>query len=123
MAQEITFGYSLTVYKPSVMAQALNRAVAEQRITMTGTTLVYGTMSVATSATAVPMGQVTAPGWCWFHNLDPTNYLTIRNGSGGADLLQLLAGESFWCRLISTAAPYAVANTAACGLEYILLSA
>lgn len=122
MANEISLTASLTAYKPSIMSSALSRAVSGFLATMTGNFIVEGTISIATSATLIPLGQVTAPHWAAFHNLDATNFLTIRNGSGGADLLKLLAGEWAFCPLLDTSVPYGVANTAVCLLEYLIFS-
>lgn len=122
MANEISLTESLTCYKPSIMSSAIGRSVTGLQFTMTGNFFTEGSMSVATSATAIPLGQVVSPHWAWFNNLDPTNYVTIRNGSGGADLCQLFPGESAWVPLFSTCVPFAVAHTAAVQLEYLILS-
>ena len=122
MANEITLTSSLSAFKAAIMSAAVGRSVSGAQFTMTGNFYVEGTISVATSATVIPLGQVTAPHWAYFHNLDATNYLTIRNGSGGTDLLKLLAGEYAFVPLLDTSAPYAIADTAACLLEYLILS-
>lgn len=122
MANEITLTASLTVNKPSVMSSALSRAVTNFLANMSGNFTIEGTISVTTSGTTIPLGQVTAPHWSFFHNLDSVNFLTIRNGSGGADLLKLLAGEYAFCPILDSSTPYAVANTAACLLEYLIVS-
>jgi hypothetical protein len=122
MANEITVTLSLTVNKPAVMTSALSRAVTAALFTMTGNPWVGATQLIGTSATAIGLGGITAPHWAYFHNLDATNYLTIRNGAAGADLLKLLAGEYALCPLLDTAVPYAVANTSSCLLEFLILS-
>lgn len=119
---EITVTASLSAYKASVMSSAIGRSTVGATFTMTGNPYVEATISVATSATVIPLGQVTQPHWAYFKNLDAANYLTIRNGSGGADLVKLLAGEAAFVPLLDTSAPYAVANTGACLMEYLILS-
>ncbi len=123
MANEITLTASLSAYKSTVMAQAIGRAVTGLTYTMTGTLYIGPSlMSVATSATAIPLGSVTAPHWAFFLNHDATNFLKIRNGASGADLLKLLAGECAFCPLLDSATPYAIADTSACLLEYLIFS-
>lgn len=124
MANEITVTGSLTVNKPTVMSSAIARSIVNGQFNMAGNFYVEGTISVSTSGVVIPLGQVTAPHWAWFKNLDSVNFLTIRNGSGGADLLKLLAGELTpgGVPLLDTSTPYAVANTAACLLEYLIVS-
>ncbi len=122
MASEITVTASLSSYKSAVMSSAIARAKTAALFTMTGNYLTEGVVLVATGGTAIPLGQVTAPHWAWFLNLDPGNYLTIRNGAGGADVLKLLAGEFCAVPLLDSSTPYAVANQAACLLEYVIFS-
>lgn len=122
MANEIALACSFRAYKSSVMSSAFSRAVAELLVTMSGNPWVAGTISVGTSAEAIPLGEVASLGWAFFLNKDATNFIKIRNGSGGADLLKLKAGEFAVGRLLDTAAPYAIADTAACLLEYAILS-
>ena len=94
MANEITFTASLSVYKPSIMTAAVGRSVNGLTFNMAGIYYVDGSVTVATSATLIPMGQVTQPHFAYFRNLDPTNYLTIFNGMSGADVIRLLPGEA-----------------------------
>lgn len=121
MANEITLNAALTVFKSTYMSAAVGR-VMTRSFTMTGNYMIEGVVTVATSATAIPLGSITSPHWAYFLNTDTTNYVTIRNGAGGTDLIQLLAGEAFFGPLLSTSVPYAVANTAACVLEYMIIS-
>jgi hypothetical protein len=123
MANEITLTTSLTVYKPSVMSSAISRAVTAALFNMTGALFSGPLLAlIGTSATTFPLGQVTAPHWAWFFNKDASNFVTIRNGSGGADLIKLLAGEFCAVPLLDTAVPYGVANTASVYVEYAFFS-
>ncbi len=87
---------------------------------MAGSRVVDDTQLIATSAEAIQMGEITTPGWCYIKNLDAANFVSIRNGSAGADVIKLLAGESAFFRWPSTAVPYAIADTGACYIEYII---
>lgn len=122
MANEISFTGSLSAFKASIVASAIGRAVTGLVFNMAGTYFTEGSMLVATSATAIPLGQVTAPHWSFFFNHDITNFVKIRNGSGGADLLKLLPGECAFCPLFDTSTPYAIADTASIILEFLILS-
>lgn len=122
MANEITFSGSLSAYKATAMSSAIGRSIASVLFTMTGTYTVEGTILVATSATVIPLAAVTAPHWSAFHNLDATNFVKIRNGASGADVPKLLAGEWAFFPWLDTAVPYAIADTAACLLEYLIIS-
>jgi hypothetical protein len=119
---EITVTASLSAYKASVMSSAIGRSVTGLTFTMTGSFYIEGVVSVGITATLIPLGGVTAPHWGYFINKDSTNYLTIRNGATGADVGQLFPGEPAYIPLLSTGVYYAVANTAPCLLEYMVLS-
>ena len=118
MANEIAFSGSLRVL-PSI-GRTREALVSGFRADMAGSRVVDDTQLIGTSAEAIQMGEITSPGWCYIKNLDVTNYVTIRNGSTGADVIKLLAGESAYFRWPSTAVPYAIANTASCYIEYII---
>lgn len=79
--------------------------------------------NVGTSEEAIPLGECSAPGWALFINRDATNYIELRVSSGGAKFAKLLAGEFCLLRLGSGATvPYAIADTAACQMEYLLFN-
>lgn len=121
MASEIKVDLGITAYKSTIMTAEITRAIRNLTINMTADNFSEGVMSVATSATAVPLGQVTSLGWCFFANKDTANFLKIRNGSGGADVVKLLAGECCLFPFLNTGVPYAIADTAACLMEYLIL--
>lgn len=122
MANEISLTASLTGFKASVMAEAVARSVVGFVANMGGTVYVQNVLLVGTSATLIPLASVTSPHWAFFQNHDATNFLTIRNGSAGADVIKLLAGEPAFVPLLDTGTFYAVANGAACLLEYLIFS-
>lgn len=122
MAQEITISISLSAYKPSVMSSPVGRAVNGLPFTMTGNLLAEGVILIGTAPTLIPVGQITSPHFAFFKNVDAANYITLRNGSGGADLPQLYPGEAALIPLLTTAMIYGVANLASALLEYLILS-
>lgn len=123
MANEISLTASISVYKASIMSAAVGRSLTGVLVSMAGGFIVGPTQqSIATSATALNLGGVTAPGYMWIQNMDPTNYVRLHNGSSGAKVVKLQAGEFSLFRWDDTGTPYATANTAACIVEYLLLS-
>lgn len=123
MANEISFSGALSGFKSTAMAERVGRSVVDFLATMSGTAFASSTVTVATSATAIPLGSIVTPGWFWAKNLDATNFVRLMNGSGGAAVAKLLPGEPCVFRWDSLAAPYALADTAACLLDYLLFSA
>lgn len=118
---------SITINKPSVMSSAFSRAFTGILRNMGGNFITYGTMAVTTSALAIPLGQVTAPHWAYFLNLDPTNYIQLMNGASGAVFARLLGGSApdgdmSLVPLDPACIPYAIANTASCQMEYAIAS-
>lgn len=117
MASEITISALLSFLKGGRKAELGDVAF---QVTMTGTDYVHATQSIATSATAISIGSITTCGWIAIRNKDATNYITIRAGSGGADVIKIKPGETQVFRL-ATNTPYAVANSAAVEIEYLLI--
>ena len=88
--------------------------------TQTGTTYQAGVVTIATSATAIPLGSVSSPHWAYLKNLDATNYVKVRNGSSGADVIRLYPGKCAIFPFETGAVPYAIADTASCKVEYLI---
>lgn len=121
MADEIAIDCSLRFFKSSYMNSPIGRALKNLLIDQSGENFVHQNASVATSATAMPLGSITTPGWCLCINLDDENYIELRAGSGGADVIRINAGEFALFRWAADATPYGIANTAAVIVEWILL--
>lgn len=120
MADEITIVAKLTVAKGNLSSLARGAA---NGITpdMAGTPVIHNTQQIGTSEEAIVMGDVSTPGWAWFKNLDDTNYVEIRPATGVADLLRLNPGEECVFRFAADAtAPFAIANTGAVYIEYVI---
>lgn len=91
-----------------------------------GTKQVLHTLQLATTSAAVlNLGPIATPGQLLIVNRDPTNYVTIRASSGGANLIRLApSGPPAMIQCdTGLATPYLLANTASCWVEYILVSA
>lgn len=121
MADEITISASLAVANVfSSVSRGVNLSFTPD---MSGATFIHNVQEIGTAEEAIVMGDVSTPGWAWFRNLDTTNYVEIRPGTGKDDLVRLNAGE--WCVFRFAAdvtAPYAVANTASVKIEYLICS-
>lgn len=89
-------------------------------ITVSGTQLMDNVQAVGTSEEAVLLGDVGAGGVWFVHNLDATNFVELRSGTGAVDFIKLLAGEwaLFRCSGDATA-PFAIADTASCNVRFL----
>jgi hypothetical protein len=82
-------------------------------------------VSVATSEQAMNLGGVTAAlAEIFIVNRDESNYVELRSASGaGNDVVRLAPGRPALFQFGSDiTAPYLIANTAACVVEYVLVS-
>lgn len=123
MANEIAASGSLGYNNPLTVSGPVGKAVSGLQANSTEALGPSGgNITILTSPTQIPLGSVISPGWAWFRNMDPTNYVQIMPGSGGAYLIRLLPGEFALFPLDSGAAPYAIANTAPIDLEYLITS-
>jgi len=122
MANEIQITASLTVYAPTAMSSALSRAFNGLQFNQNTYETTYGVLTVTTAGVAIPLGGIAAPHWFVGVNQDPTNYLQLKNGSGGAVVVRLYPGEVAFFPWDNGATPYAVSSTASTTLEYLLLS-
>lgn len=122
MANELQFSGALSGFKPSVMANAVGRAVVSLIMNMGGNFYSEGSISVGTSSTVIPLGQVTTPHWSVFQNIDSINYLQLQIANGGGIFGRLYPGYVAFLPLDPGVVPYAIANTAACVLDYLIFS-
>lgn len=115
MANEITLTGGLSFTKNS-MTDSISKVVAA---TMTGDHFIHHYMVAPQAGEAVlTVGSVSTNfGLCMIINKDATNFITV--GGTGETFLRINAGEFaiFRCN----AAPYVLADTANCNIEYILL--
>lgn len=93
---------------------------ASVSIDVTGDAFSHEIQSIPTSNTALVEGAaVGTPGYYWIKNLDATNYVTI--GLTASYAIKLLPGEV--CLFRAAGAIFALANTAACLVEYAVVEA
>lgn len=116
MANELEISCRLKYSKGDVEVDTGNKSF---KVDVSGDNVISHVQQVGTSEEAITLGDVAAGGWCMAENLDATNYVEIRQGTGIADLIKLKAGEACIFRLPSDAsAPYAIADTAACNVRF-----
>jgi hypothetical protein len=116
MANELTVSASLSFSKAGIAVSASKTGLL---VTVAGDAYVRNIQTIGTSEEAIVLGDSGSAGYCFLRNLDATNYVTIRPGTGTADLIKLQAGEIALFRL--AVAPWAIANTGACQLEVVII--
>ena len=119
MANEATITVSLAFAKGNVDSIARSKTAAS--FDVSGSKYHAAVQAIGTSEEAIVLGDVSSPGWAYFENLDSANFVEIRPNTGVADMLKLKAGEVAVCRLASDSVPYAIADTAAVNLEYLII--
>ena len=128
MANEVQISVSLAFNLPGQTTSPVGRSLdGFLSNSLLGLGPVGQTVSIPTGGVAIDMGGITSPGYAWFRNLDPVNYVQIWSSvasqvNGDPPMLNLPPGAPSLCCLDPTAAPYAVANTAAILLEFLICS-
>lgn len=127
MANEFTFAASIT-YEDSEGTEITIALPANVQKSITTKKFIHAKQAIGTSEEAIQLGEVSGAtlGYFIFLNLDTSNYLEIRSGTGASnDILRLDSTYGFavgrWGSDVT--APYAIANTAACQMEYIIWAA
>ncbi len=120
MADELTIRATLSFTKNSTNVEL---SAGPSDFDVTGTNAMKHRQEIGTSEEAVTIGNVAAGGYILVVNRDATNYVTLRPGSGLTDLIRLEAGDFALFRLDDSATLYALANTAACEIEYAIIDA
>lgn len=121
MANEITASASLRLEDSTGMDELL--ALAETQFTVSSKKYSKQRQNVGTSEAAMILGGVSALGFCIIVNRDLTNFVEIRVGTGGTKIIKVpaKAGALFYFGSGVTA-PYIIADTSACDVEYLIAS-
>lgn len=121
MANEIKLTAKITFDKGSVAG--VERDETDKSFNVTGTRYNQGVQNVGTSEEAMALGDVPAAsiGYCHMKNLDATNFIEVRPGTGTADLLKLKPGESALFRITLSMTPWLIADTGACDVEILII--
>lgn len=122
MADEFVLNANLT-YEDSEMDDPISLAVVDLVASISTKKYTRAKQNVGTSEEAINLGEVTSPGWFMAINRDETNFVMIQVGTSGAAFAKLRPGEFCLLRLGTGAtAPYAIADTAACQIEYMVFA-
>lgn len=127
MANELTVAGSLTYSDATGVSDQMSFS-----FTVTPGTLKIARFkqTIATSETALKLGDISSPGYTVIQNKDATNYVDVKVGTSGAIFARLKAassdgtgGGACLVALGSGAqAPYLVANSASCVVDVLIVS-
>lgn len=88
--------------------------------TVAGTQYMDNVQSVGTVEEAILLGDVAPGGYCFVQNMDATNFVSLRQASGGTNFIKLLANEWAIFRMsVDSTAPFCIADTAACNVRFL----
>jgi hypothetical protein len=100
----------------------INLGTRDHFVTVSGDHAIHKSQEIGTSAEALDIGEITTVGYCWFRNMDSTNFVEIGyDDTGFKNLIKLKAGEECGPVRLGQGAPYALADTAAVDLEYVII--
>lgn len=118
MAAELTL-QGLNIVFTKANCPSINITIAAIQPTVTGTQYMDNVQSIGFAAEeAILLGDVASGGYCFFQNMDATNFVSLRQGTGTTNFVKLLAGEWACFRLSAdSTAPFAIADTAAVNLR------
>lgn len=119
MANEFTISGTIE-YEDSEMDEPEIAQVLDLRVSIATKLFTHIKQSVGITEEVLGLGEASGtPGWLFAVNRDPTNFISIRTGTGGAAFCKLKPGEFCLLRLGSGAsAPFVIADTSTCVLEY-----
>lgn len=125
MANELSISAALSFAKGNAIQ---SQSYATTTYDVTGTRYTSAVVTVTQAApVAIPVGDVATPGYVLIRNLDTTNFVELRNGSGGADVIKLrpgaVAGKGGFAlfELAVAATLFGLADTADCECEVIVI--
>lgn len=122
MADEIAVSVSLKMSRSDI-----EPALSKTGLTfdMTGTEYTELVQTIGITEEALDLGDVGTPGYIIAINLDTTNFVSIRPATGAANTIRL--DPNFGVALFKfgsgATAPFAIADTASCRVQFLLLEA
>lgn len=119
MAAELSLaGLRITFSKTNSPSYSLN--VSTLTPTVSGSQWMDNVQNIGTSEEAILLGDVAAGGYMFVQNLSTTNFISLRQATGAANFIKLLAGEWAIFRLsVDATAPFAIADTGACDVRFV----
>lgn len=119
MANELTLSASLSYAKGGRSQSASKTAL---KLDVSGTDHIKLSQTIGTSPEALDIGDITTPGYVFIENKDENNFVEIRHGASGDDVVKVRAGGIAMFEL-ATATPFAIADTAAVELDITIIEA
>ena len=119
MANELTLSATMKFTKGE---RKVSVARSGLQLDVAGTDYIQKTQTIGTSAEALVLGDIGTPGYMFVRNLDSTNFVEIRHGADGADVVKVRAGGIALFELASST-PYAIADTASVEIEVAMIEA
>jgi hypothetical protein len=121
MANELSITASMTFAKGPTTARMGRGGVLAS---VTGTKVADLIQEIGTAAEALMLGDISTPGYVLIENLDATNFVSIRAGSGGTNLIDIPPNTTAGpFKLSSASSPHAIADTAPVKIRYLLVEA
>jgi len=118
MANELDLAGKM-VYREGGVGADLSRGC---RVSITGTQYLRTVQNIGTSEEALDVGSLDTLGYCMIINRDPTNFVEIRPGTGVQDMIKVSPGKFCIFEFADlVTAPYAIADTAACDIEILII--
>lgn len=120
---DITFTGSLLVSKVPPLSSPDGMNIANAIFALSSGIYIKDLVLVPiTTAIAVPLGQVTTPGFAVFYNADPTNYIQLLLTSTTGVFKRILPGRMVFDTLDPGMTPFMLANVAPCLMQYMILN-
>ncbi len=123
MSAEITVSGSLNLDNGSGIAA--NGGDSGLRFDWTGPRYTKLVQQIGITEEALQLGEESSPlGWALIRNLDNTNFVELRTGTGATKFAKLLPKGGFALFYFGSGitAPFAISDTAACNIEILILS-
>ena len=123
MANELTLTGSLSYADADGMVDSI--ALLAFKASIAAKKMIHNRITVLITEVAIPLGSVVNLGWALFKNLDPTNYIELRVATGGIKDIRIppLTSVGPYYFGSGVTAPFAIANSASCDMEYLIVSA
>lgn len=124
MADELTIQAGIFYKDSDDTEKSLFLLWADRLASVTTKKPLHHRQSVGITEEALILGEITSLGWFIGYNRDDTNFIEIRSATGADnDIIKIPPRKIALFHFGSNiTAPYVIADTAACELEYLLFS-
>lgn len=119
MADELTLS-GLTIAFTKTNCPSASLTVGSITPDIAGTQWMDNVQSIGITEEAILIGDVAPGGYVFIQNMDATNFVSLRQASGAANFIKLLAGEWAIFRMsVDATAPFAIADTGVCNVRFL----